>query len=67
MRNALRHRTDGRGAARIHQPTLQVEHLAVDRQEAELSLDAGESFIEVNGLGDVVHGADIEPFNFTLL
>ena len=65
--DALRHGADGRGAARVHESALQGNHLAVDRQKTQLRLHAGERFVQVDGLRDVIDGADAETFDFSLL
>ena len=45
VRDALRHRADRRGAPGFLQAALQVDHLAIDRDEAQLGLNARERLI----------------------
>ena len=52
--------------AGLDEATLEVDHLAIDGDEAQVGLHAGERLIQVDGLGDVVNRADTEAFELTL-
>ncbi len=67
VRDALRHGADGGRAARVAEPALQVDQLAVDLHETELRLDARQGFIEIDGFRDIVDRADAEALDLALL
>ena len=67
VRDALGDGADGGGAARFAEASLQFEVFAVDFLQAQLRFDAGQGFVEVDGLGDVVHRADIEALELAFL
>ncbi len=66
VRDALGDGADGGGAACFLKTTGEVHELAVNRDKTELRLHTGKRLIEVDGLRDVIHGADAEPLEFAL-
>ena len=67
MRDALGDGADGSRATGVAEAALEIDEFAVDGDETQLRLDAGESFVEVDGLRDVIDCADAEAFEFSFL
>ena len=67
VRDALGDGADGGGATGLDQTALEVEHLAVDGGKTELVPDPRQGFVQVEGLGDVVHRAGPQPLELARL
>lgn len=62
--DALGDGSDGGGFACVAESFLKLEVLAVHLLKAEVGMDAGEGFFEVDGLGDVIDCAGLKAFEF---